>query len=96
MKELSGDAREVLERGLALDGPNAARRARVKQGVLLAIGSGAVTLGGSAAAAASGGGAGGVLAGATVAGAKGLALGSLLIWFGLGSSRIDFFLSEET
>jgi hypothetical protein len=82
MKELSSEARGVLERGLALDGPSATRRARVKQRVLAAVGGGALTLGGAAAA----GAAGGIAGGAGLASAKGLVAGSLLIWFGVGAA----------
>ncbi|HEY3493660.1 MAG TPA: hypothetical protein VGK73_03195 [Polyangiaceae bacterium] len=81
MTELNDDARRVLRRGLALDGPDAERRARVKRRFLAAIGGGATALGGTASAAGAAS-----TAAAGVAGAKSILTGSLLIWFGVGAA----------
>jgi hypothetical protein len=83
MTELSREARAALARGLELDGPSAERRARVKSRLVLALGSGAAVLGGSVAAAAEA--ASPFVAGAAAVTAKGLAVGSLLVWFGAGA-----------
>jgi hypothetical protein len=84
MKELSHGAREVLEQGLAFDGPSDEQRVRVKQRMLVALGGGAVALGSAATAAGAGSAtaAAGVVASATTA--KGLLAGSLWVWFGIG------------
>lgn len=85
MNELSREARAALEHGLSLDGPSAERRARVKARLVAALGGGVAALGGSAAAAELAS----PLVGGAVAGAgagKGLAAGSLLVWFGVGAA----------
>jgi hypothetical protein len=85
MNELSREAREALEQGLLFDAPSAERRARVKARVMAALGGGAAALGASTAAAETGSAVvAGVAAGATAG--KGLALGSLLVWFGVGAA----------
>ena len=83
MSELEREARVVLD-GLEHDGPSAERRARVKSRLLLALGSGAAALGGSAASASPALATAIAGTGATATAAKGLAVGSLLIWFGAG------------
>jgi hypothetical protein len=81
MKDMSDDARGVLERGLAFDGPSEERRLRVKQRMLLSLAGGGLTLGGAASAAS----AGSAIAAAGVgAGTKGMLVGSLWAWFGVG------------
>jgi hypothetical protein len=81
MNDLSREARAALENGLKLDGPSGERRAHVKSRLLVAFGSGAAVLGGSAAAAE----AATPLVAGVAATAKGLAMGSLLVWFGAGA-----------
>ena len=83
MSELSREARSALDAGLRDDGPSDEQRARVKARLLVALGTGAAALGGSAAAAEA---ASVAATGATVAAAEGLAVGSLLIWFGAGAA----------
>ncbi len=82
MKELSRQARDTLERGLAFDGPSAERRARVKARIIAALGGGAAVLATSSAAAEV---ASPLAAGAAAGAGKGLAFGSLLVWFGVGA-----------
>lgn len=77
MTELDEEARGALQHGLALDGPSAERRARVKQRLAVALGSGTVALGAAAQAAVGS-------APAVGASASGIAGASLAAWFGTG------------
>jgi hypothetical protein len=81
MTELDDEARLALRRGLALDGPSAERRARVKQRLVVTLGGGAVSLGAAASAAAEGSAP--VLAASAGAGTATGGAG-LAAWFGTG------------
>jgi hypothetical protein len=81
--QLSSDARAVLRDGLAADGPGRERQARVKARLLAALGSGTLTLGSAASAA---GTAAPGLAVGSLGLAKGLGVGTLLLWFGAGAA----------
>lgn len=81
MTELDDDARVALRRGLAHDGPSAERRARVKQRLVIALGSGAVSLGAAASAVAE---ASAPLTAASTAAGTAMGGASLAAWFGAG------------